>query len=148
MKVIDSNIVIKCFDNKKALPEGELVAPDDLRDEYAVTVEQHRQEIPGVKLASKISGYNEAYYLQRYAYYLNSYKEVYFVQMRGFADVSILALVSCLVTNFGKQGQQAILDFGIDTPDKITVITDDKVLTQSLKKEFDGQIDILGYNDF
>lgn len=146
--VVDSNIVIKCFENKKALPAGELVAPDDLHDEYLVTVERHGEEIPGVKLASKLPGYSEAYYLQRYAYYLNSYPEVYFAQMRGFADVSMLALVSCLSTGFGAQGQQTELDLGIDSPNVTTVVTDDKTLIKKLKEEFDGQIEIIGYNNF
>lgn len=147
MMVLDSNIIIKCFRNKKALPKDELIAPDDLRDEYLVAQKMHGEDIPGVKLISKLQSYEEAYYLQRYAHYLNSYSEVYFVQMRGFADVSILAMVSCLIADFGRQGQQMVFDLGIDDPEVITVATDDDSLMRSLKQEFGDKIRAIGYDD-
>jgi len=147
MIVLDSNIIIKCFRNKKALPKDELIAPDDLHDEYLVAQEIHGEDIAGVKLISKLQFYDEAYYLQRYAHYLNSYSEVYFVQMRGFADVSILAMASCLITNFGRQSQQMVFDLGIDDPEVITVATDDDSLTRSLTQEFGDKIRVVGYDD-
>ena len=148
MMILDSNIIIKCFRNKKALPKDDFVAPDDLRDEYLVAQQMHGEDIPGVKLFSKLPSYDEAHYLQRYAHYLNSYSEVYFAQMRGLADVSILAMVSCLITNFGRQGQQMVFDLGIDDPEVITVATDDDSLTRSLKQEFGDKIRTIGYDDF
>lgn len=148
MIVIDSNTVISCFKDKKSLPSGTLVAPDDLREEYLVAETRHGEEIQGVQLASRVSGYDDAYYLQQYANFLNTYNDVSFVQMRGFADVSILALTKCLVTDFGKKADQLSLDLGDANADKLTVITDDVELRKKLVAEFGDRIKIIGYNDF
>jgi len=148
MIVVDSNTVISCFKDKKSLPIGTLVAPDDLIDEYLIAQTRHGENIPGVQLASNLSGYDDAYYLQQYSHYLNSYKDVSFVQMRGFADISILALVKCLVNDFGKRADQLTLDLGDNNLDKLTVVTDDGELRTKLSSEFSDQINIIGYSDF
>lgn len=147
MIVVDSNIIIRCFENKRSLPKGELIVPDDLNDEYEVAKVVHGRDIVGITLASQLPAYNEAYYLKKYAYHLNSYPEVYFVQMRGFADVAILALVACLVDNFGTPKQQALFDVGVDLAETITVATQDGPLRKKLQSEFGNQIKIIHYED-
>jgi hypothetical protein len=147
MIIVDSNIIIQCFKNRRSLPSGDLIVPDDLNDEYAVAKEIHGRDIPGMILASQLSGYDEVYYLKKYFYYLNSYSEVYFVQMRGFADVSILALTACLADNFGTPKQQALFSLGVDSDDVITVATQDGPLREKLQSEFGNQINIIGYED-
>lgn len=147
MIVVDSNIIIRCFENKRSLPKGELIVPDDLNDEYEVAKVVHGKDIIGLTLASQLADYNEAYYLKKYAHYLNSYQEVYFVQMRGFADVAILALAACLVDNFGMPKQQALFDSGVDLADTITVATQDGPLRKKLQSEFGNQIRIIRFED-
>lgn len=147
MIVVDSNIIIRCFEDKRSLPNKELIVPDDLNDEYEVAKVVHGRDIVGMKLASELDGFDEAYYLKKYFHYLNTYPEVYFVQMRGFADVAILALVACLVENFGSPKQQTLFDMGIDSPDMITVVTQDGQLQKKLQSEFGKQINIIQYED-
>ena len=147
MIVVDSNIIIRCFENKRPLPKEGLIVPDDLNDEYEVAKVVHGRDIIGLTLASQLPGYNEAYYLRKYAVYLNSYPEVYFVQMRGFADVAILALVACLVDNFGMPKQQALFGIGLDLADTITVATQDGPLRKKLQSEFGDQVNIIRYED-
>lgn len=65
--------------------------------------------------------------------------------MSGFADISIVALVSCIVTNFGKTQKQMTLGFSDDK--KLHVYTSDGNLKKMLKREFDGLIEIKEYSD-
>lgn len=147
MIIVDSNIIIQCFKNKRSLPRGELIVPDDLNDEYEVAKEVHGRDIPGMVLASQLSGYDEAYYLKKYFKYLNSYSEVYFVQMRGFADVAILALTSCLVDNFGSPKQQTLFELDPSSSETIAVATHDGPLRKKLEAEFGNKVDIIRYED-
>lgn len=147
MIVVDSNIIIRCFEGKRSLPGGELIVPDDLNDEYEVAKVVHNRDIDGMILASQLPGYDEAYYLKKYFSYLNSYPEVYFVQMRGFADVAILALTACLVDNFGNPKQQTLFDLGAASSDTVTVATQDGPLRKRLQSEFSNQINIIQYED-
>ena len=145
MIVVDSNIIIRCFEDKRSLPSRELIVPDDLNDEYEVAKVVHGRDIVGMKLASELDGFDEAYYLKKYSHYLNTYPEVYFVQMRGFADVAILALVACLVENFGRPKQQTLFDMGVASQDTITVATQDGPLRKRLQSEFSRQLNIIQY---
>ena len=147
MIVVDSNIIIRCFKDKRSLPSKGLVVPDDLNDEYEVAKVVHGRDIVGMTLASQLQGFDEAYYLKKYFYYLNTYSEVYFVQMRGFADVAILALVACLVDNFGNPKQQTLFDIGVASHDTITVATQDGPLRKRLQNEFGNQINIIQYEE-
>lgn len=147
MIVVDSNIIIRCFKDKRSLPSKGLVVPDDLNDEYEVAKVVHGRDIVGMTLASQLQGFDEAYYLKKYFYYLNTYSEVYFVQMRGFADVAILALVACLVDNFGSPKQQTLFDMGVTSHDTITVATQDGPLRKRLQNEFGNQINIIQYEE-
>lgn len=147
MIVVDSNIIIRCFEDKRSLPSKAFIVPDDLNDEYEVAKVVHGRDIAGVTLASQIPGFDEAYYLKKYSHYLNSYPEVYFVQMRGFADVAILALVACLVDNFGNPKQQTLFDIGGASHDTVTVATQDGPLRKKLESDFGSQINIIKYDD-
>ena len=66
--------------------------------------------------------------------------------MRGLADVSILALVKCLTTDFGRTNQQITLDFGPQIIESLTVITSDDKLSKKLSEEFEGLITIVDYD--
>lgn len=147
MIVVDSNIIIRCFKDKRSLPSKGLIVPDDLNDEYEVAKVVHGRDIVGMTLASQLQGFDEAYYLKKYFYYLNTYSEVYFVQMRGFADVAILALVACLVDNFGNPKQQTLFDMGVASHNTITVATQDGPLRKRLQNEFGNQINIIQYEE-
>lgn len=147
MIVVDSNIIIRCFEDKRSIPSKGLIVPDDLNDEYEVAKVVHGRDIVGMTLASQLPGFDEAYYLKKYFHYLNTYSEVYFVQMRGFADVAILALVACLVDNFGSPKQQTLFDMGITSQDTITVATQDGPLRKRLQSEFGSQINIIQYQE-
>lgn len=147
MIVVDSNIIIQCFKDRRAIPNEGLIVPDDLNDEYEVAKVVHNRDIVGMTLASQLPYYDEAYYLKKYSYYLNTYPEVYFVQMRGFADVAILALVACLVDSFGSPQQQTLFDIGHRLTDRVTVATHDDTLRKRLQSEFGNQISIIEYDD-
>ena len=147
MIIVDSNIIIQCFNNNRALPKGELVVPDDLNDEYEIAKEIHGKDIPGMVLASQLPDYDESYYLKKYYYYLNSYPEVYFVQMRGFGDVAILALAACLVENFGHPKQQTLFDFDPNSSEIIAIATHDGPLRRKIESEFANQVRIMRYED-
>ena len=147
MIVVDSNIIIQCFENNKSLPDELLIVPDDLRDEYEVAKTTHDKDIPSMMPAAALKEYDEAYYLRKYHHYLNAYSEVYFAQMRGFADVSILALVACLVDSFGKPKQQALFDAGVESDNTIVVATEDGPLRKTLQKEFSNEIELITYTD-
>src|SRR5438477_4912638 len=112
MTVVDTNTIINSINGGKDLPQIEIIVPDDLYNEYLVAETRHNKKIEKVKMASTMKGFDEACYLQEYAKMLNKFNGVSFAKMSGFADVSILALVSCLVTDFGKRPPQTTLDFG------------------------------------
>lgn len=148
MIVLDSNVIVHCIDSGIRIPKGELLVPDDLQDEYEVMKIRHgSHKVPAVTNISERSDYDDAYYLQRYAYYLNEYGEVYLARMSGLADVSILALVDCLVNDYGREGQQTSFDLGTELTDIVTVITDDMTLAGRLTAEFKDSVTILHSSD-
>lgn len=143
MIVVDSSAVIHAINAGKQLPRSNLYAPDDLQDEYEVMAFRHGQhKLPRVLPASEYPGYDEAYFVRCYAHYINQYSKVYLARMSGLADVSILALVDCLVNNFGNV-QQLTLDLGESKPEVITVITDDDDLKKVLQAEFGDEVLVL-----
>lgn len=145
MIAADSNTLINCLNGSKEIPFNELIVTDDLYKEYLVAEEKHNTKINGATLISQIDGYDEAFYLKEYARVLNCYPGISFSKMRGFADISIVALASCIVTNFGKTQKQMSLGFSDDQ--KLQVYTSDDTLRKMLKKEFDGLIEIKQYSD-
>jgi hypothetical protein len=147
MIIADNNIIIQCFKDRCPLPRQKLIAPDDLYDEYRVAELNHNRHIPNLISASELQGFNQAYYLKKYYYYLNSYNDVHFVQMRGFADVSILALTASLIHNFGKPKQPTLFDTEAPNHDIVIIATEDKCLKKRLIKEFGDQIKIIGFED-
>lgn len=145
MIAADSNTLINCLNGSKDIPFKELVVTDDLYMEYLVAEEKHNTKINGVIPISKIEGYDEAFYLKEYARVINCYPDISFARMSGFADISIVALVSCIVTNFGKTQKQMTLGFSDDN--KLHVYTSDGNLRKMLKREFDDLIEIKQYSD-
>jgi len=147
MIVVDSSAVIHTINAHKQLPRGNLYVPDDLQDEYEVMAFRHgKHKLPKVSPASECPGYDEVYFVQRYTYYLNRYGKVYLARMSGLADVSILALVDCLVNNFGT-AQQLTLDLGGSNTEVVTVITDDDDLKKALETEFGDKVSVLTSDD-
>lgn len=146
MIVVDSSTVIECLKHNRPLPTGMLV-PDDLYNEYLIAEARHGNKIKGITLASTIKGYDEVYYLRAYSKALNSFSHLSFAKSRGFGDVSIIALVACLVTDFGRSQPQLSLDLGDITASKVIVITDDVGLRKKLTQEFKDDIDLRGYAD-
>lgn len=147
MIIVDNNIIIQCFQNNHPLPRQKLIVPDDLSEEYEVAKSTHDKEVPNIILASKLQGFDQAYYLKKYYTYLNSYNDVHFAQMRGFADVSILALTASLIHNFGKPKQPTLFDTEAPNHDIVIIATEDKCLKKRLIKEFGDQIKIIGFED-
>jgi len=43
MIIADNNIIIQCFKDERSLPQQELIAPDDLYDEYKVAEFNHNR---------------------------------------------------------------------------------------------------------
>lgn len=146
MKVVDSNTVIECLKNNRPLP-ADLLVPDDLYSEYLVAETVHGEKIKGIVLASTIKGYDEVHYLREYAKALNSFTQLSFAKSRGFGDVSIIALVSCLISDFGRMQPQLSLDLGANTPGKVIVVTDDEGLRRKLSQQFGSDIDLRRYGD-
>ncbi len=147
MIVVDSSAVIHAINARRHLPRDNLYVPDDLQDEYEVMAFRHgKHKLPNVSPASEYPGYDEVHFVQRYAYYLNRYSKVYLARMSGLADVSILALVDCMVNNFGNV-QQLTLDLGGSNPELVTVITDDDDLKKFLETEFGDKVSVLTSDD-
>ena len=142
MIVVDTNTIINCINSGSDLPRMDIVVPDDLYEEYLVAETRHNQKIEKVKIASNMKGYDEAHYLQEYARMLNKFNGVSFAKMRGFADVSILALVSCLISDYGRKPPQTSLDLGTIDASAVTVITSDGPLKSMLTSEFGNQVNI------
>ncbi|HEU4966415.1 MAG TPA: hypothetical protein VFT53_02955 [Candidatus Saccharimonadales bacterium] len=148
MIIIDSNTVIACFNDHRSLAGLDLVVPDDLYEEYLAAEVRHGQKINGIRLASTIKGYDEAAYLRKYAEAINGYSHISFDKMRGLGDVSILALVACLVTNFDKALPQIALNLGESAKNIIRVVTDDNNLRKKLQNDFGEFVEVVNYEEF
>lgn len=148
MIIVDSNTVISCFNNHQKLTGMELVVPDDLYEEYLAAEIRHGQKLDGIRLASTLKGYDEAAYLRKYAEAINDYSHISFDKMRGLGDISILALVACLVTNFDKALPQISLNLGEGIKETIHIVTDDSNLKKKLQKDFGEFVEVLSYEEF
>jgi hypothetical protein len=146
MIIADSNAIIKNMNGPDKLDGLGLIVPDDLYTEYLVAEIRHGASLPKIQMASTLKGFDESAYLREYIGYLNSYTQMSIAKMRGLADVSILALVKCIATDFGRRNQQVTLDFDSQIIEKLTVISSDGKLTKKLKEEFDGLIDLVEYD--
>ena len=145
MIIVDSNAIIKNMNGPDKLDGLKLIVPDDLYGEYLVAEVRHGVSLPEIQLASTLKGFDESVYLKEYIAYLNSYTQMSIAKMRGLADVSILALVKCLTTDFGRQSRQITLDFGPQIIESLTVVTSDDKLFKRLEEEFEGLITIIQY---
>ena len=143
MMILDANGLINCIKSGKALPSSELLVTDDLREEYETALLINGHLTLNMVDASSLPQYNEAFYYKEYTKYLNSFSSVNVASMRSLTDVSILALVSCMVNQFGK-GQQIRLDLGDEREEKIIVLTDDKNLTRRLQADFSDRVEVIG----
>lgn len=141
MTILDSNGLIYCLTNHKDLPDGPLLVSEELEIEYetALVVNGHRTlELQNI---IDLPGYDEVFYLQRYAHYLNTFNGVDISSMRSITDASILALIACVLENFGGS-QQLQLDLGSNEEAKLTVITNDQNLCRRIEQDFGDQVEI------
>lgn len=147
MIIADSNAIIENMNGPDKFSDIELLVPDDLYSEYLVVEVRHGVSLPKLKLTSTLKGFDESVYLKEYISYLNSYTQMSIAKMRGLADVSILALVKCLTTDFNRKNQQITFDFESNIIEKIKVITDDDHLLKKLRQEFDGLVEVIEYHN-
>lgn len=148
MIIADTSSIITSFEQDKLISVNDIIVPDDLYEEYLVAEIRHKKRVTNFKLASTQKGYDEAYYLKKYADVLNSYTPASLARMRGLGDVSIIALVDCIVTDYGKNPPQTMLNLGDNSLDKVIVITNDEDLSKRLSKDFQGLIDLVSYEEF
>lgn len=141
MIILDANGLIHCLDNDKVLPDEHLLVTDDLRDEYETALLINGQQELKLKDVSELPGYDEAFYLKKYAHYLNTYS-VDLSSMRGITDASILALVSCVLNGFGG-AQQIQLDLGDVEDIRLMVISNDDNLIRRLTRDFRDKVTII-----
>lgn len=142
MTILDANGLIHCLSYNKPLPDSPFIVTEELREECetALVVNGNRSLI--LEEAANLPGYDEAYYLTQYAHYLNTFSEADLACMRGITDVTILALVSSILNEFGSTQQtQLELEDREDTP--ITVISNDKALTKRLAYDFGKKVIII-----
>lgn len=146
--VADSDTVIKHLRDGVGVPAGDLIVPDDLYEEYLVAEERHGKRLKNVKKASDLIDYDRAYYLRVYADTLNAYAQVSLARMSGLGDVSILALLRCIVENFGNEHVQLSLDLDGGPSIMASVITNDGQLRKKIKTEFgNDDIKVVGHDD-
>lgn len=137
--IADSTVIIKCFQQGSDIPVAKIVVPDDLFNEYLVAEERHQKKVSQVQKATELEDYSEAYYLQRYAVFLNEYSGVSFTKMSGFGDVSVLALTASVVEKFGRGTDQLSLELGDESGPAVCVVTDDVNLAKKIKSIYDDK---------
>jgi hypothetical protein len=142
MTILDSNGLIYLLTNGKALPAEELIVTDDLREEYDTALLVNGHHSLSLIDISSLPMFEEAYYYKEYANYLNNFPGVSVASMRSLTDVSILALVSCIMNRFG-QDQQISLDLGDEKEELITVITGDENLAKRLTADFGARVNVI-----
>lgn len=148
MTILDTNTIISCLEQEKSLGDNEIIVPDDLYEEYLITEIRHKRQVRNVCMASNIAGFSEAYYLSQYAKAINSYPNVSVAKMRGLGDVSIIALLECLITDFGRKQPQISLELGADLEKKIIVVTDDNDLCKRIVNDFEKFVEVISYDDY
>lgn len=146
MIIADSNTVINCINVGKDIP-SDLLVSDDLYDEYLMIEIRHDEKIANVARASAMENYDEAYFIQKYAEALNTYRDFSFAKSRGFADISIIALVACIVEDFGRQTTQLSLNLEDQEEPRLNVITGDGSLRKELETRFGSKINLMQFED-
>lgn len=142
MIVLDSNELIYCLNSGRQLPPGELVVTDELRDEYETALLVNGRRSLVLTDIDSLYGYDEAYYYKEYAKYLNDFPGVNVASMRSLTDVSILALVACIINRFGL-GRQVTFDLGDESREEVIVITNDDKLEKRLRADFADQVKLV-----
>lgn len=148
MIILDTNTIISCLEHGKTLGDHEIIVPDDLYEEYLITEIRHKSQVRNVRLASKMTGFSEAYYLHQYANAINSYSKVSVAKMRGLGDVSIIALLECLISDYGRKQPQISLGLGADLDEKITVVSNDDDLCKKINNDFSEFVEAISYEEY
>lgn len=142
MIILDSNGLIYCLANGKLIHGNDLVVTEDLREEYDTALLINGRQSLNLIDAESLPGYEEAYYYREYTAYLNSFPGANVASMRSLTDVSILALVSCVINCFG-HGRQIQLDFDDQYQKQLTIVTDDNDLSRRLIADFGDDVEVI-----
>jgi hypothetical protein len=128
MKILDNTALNYVMKNRLEL-DGDYVITPDVKDEYEAG---HDTPLPAaIRLVTELGQFDEATYLNHYQAMLNSYKKRSFYNMRGFGDVSILALLHA--TKESSSGRLPTMIEGV------TVVTSDDKLTAYIRAEFSDE---------
>lgn len=125
MKILDNTALSFAVQEKVKLRDQYYVTPD-VRDEQLAW---GRDALPDkVSLFTDRSELDEGIYLQYYQAVLNKYKAVSFYNMRGFGDISIIALLHTIK----RSGEGQLPGLG----EVVTVVTSDRTLRQHIATDF------------
>lgn len=142
MIILDANGLIYCLNHSKPFPGLEFIVSDELRDEFETALVVNGGRKIKLRDISELPNYSEAYYLNEYAHYLNTFSGVDLSCMRGVTDVTILAMVSSILNQFGSD-QQTQLDLGDANETTVTVITNDGDLKKRLTRDHEKLVRII-----
>lgn len=125
MKILDNNALSYAQQHKILLKEPYVTTPD-IQDEFEAGFDVPLPK--QVQSCTKYASFDQGMYLQHYKRMLNAYGASSFYSMRGFGDISILALLLTL-----KDSCAGMLPTMIED---IVVVTSDKKLVAHIKREF------------
>jgi hypothetical protein len=135
MKIIDNNGLNYVVDNRIKLNENFCTTPD-VQEEFEVKYDGGLPK--NVQNVWEDLQFDKAGYLKNYADMLNKYGDKSFYNMRGFGDISILALLKTV-----KQTHKVQLP-GLE--DGLLVITTDGQLTKHIAREFGDKSELFDVN--
>lgn len=125
MRIIDNNALNYVVDNRIKL-SGTFCTTPDVQEEFEVKYEGGLPK--GVQNIWDDPQFDKVGYLKNYADMLNKYGDKSFYNMRGFGDISIIALLKT------QKGTRKVQLPGLE--DGFVVITTDVQLTKHIQREF------------
>lgn len=133
MKLLDTDTINDILLNNIALSCDYFITPD-IEQEASVAEIVYNKKMPkSIKIIYSQDDFDESLYIKNYFIALNQYVKRSFFNMKGFGDVSMIALVKTLVEIKNSKSQTLPIP---SLNEDIEVYTGDNNLQKALRKEF------------
>lgn len=133
MKLLDTDIINYILVNNTSLSDEYFITPDIEQEVFIAEIVHSRKAPKNIRTILTQGDFDEALYIKNYFSALNQYGKRSFFNMKGFGDVSMIALVKTLV-EINNTKPQALPLPGLSRD--IEVYTGDNNLKKALQKEF------------
>lgn len=138
---MDSSAILYIVNNEIHV-DGDYYITPDIEDEMSINeiaTGRKISEYISLKSYEELASIDEASYLFNYQYILNKYGSQRFYTMRGFGDISLIALAKTITNKISTNKQPTLLK---EYEPRVIIYSGDEGLIRKMQKELGSQVTI------